>query len=157
MTRLECFSLFALRITIGWYFFYAGITKVLNPEWSAAGYLNNAKNFPGFYRWFASDEVIEITNLLNEWGITLVGIALLFGVAVRFSAAIGILLMLLYYFALPFPFPNAHAMIVDDHMIISAALLTLAILRAGRIYGLEAWLVNLPLATKYPLMRFVLG
>lgn len=157
MALFERLSLFALRIAIGWYFFYAGITKVLNPEWSAAGYLHHAKGFPEFYRWFASEGVLPITNILNEWGITLVGVALILGIMVRFSAFVGIFLMLLYYFALPFPFPNEHAMIVDDHIIISAALLVLAAFRAGRVWGLEAWCTHLPLCAKFPQLRKLLG
>lgn len=48
--KLEPISLLLLRATLGWLFFYAGLTKVLNPAWSAAGYLNGAKTLPDFYR-----------------------------------------------------------------------------------------------------------
>ena len=37
-------SLFFLRVFLGGLFFYAGITKVLDPSWTAAGYLKGAKN-----------------------------------------------------------------------------------------------------------------
>lgn len=50
MTQFQKISLFLLRISIGWLMFYAGITKVLNPEWSAAGYLKGAKTFVVFYQ-----------------------------------------------------------------------------------------------------------
>src|SRR3989338_8245125 len=99
------FVLFVLRITIGWYFFYAGITKVLNPDWSAAGYLNNAKTFPEFYQWLASASNIGWVNFLNEWGLTLVGIAFIFGVFTRWASLGGVLLMIMYYFPV-LQFPN---------------------------------------------------
>lgn len=41
--------LFILRLAMGWVMFYTGITKVLNPNWSAAGYLQGAKTFAGFF------------------------------------------------------------------------------------------------------------
>ena len=45
MATSQKFFLFLLRVSAGWMFFYAGITKVLNPQWSAEGYLKGAKSF----------------------------------------------------------------------------------------------------------------
>ena len=42
MTTSQKFFLFLLRVTAGWMFFYAGITKVLDPKWSAEGYLKGS-------------------------------------------------------------------------------------------------------------------
>ena len=39
MSRFQKMSLVLLRLGLGWLMFYAGITKVLDPSWSAAGYL----------------------------------------------------------------------------------------------------------------------
>ena len=96
------------RIAAGWLFFYAGITKVMNTEWSAAGFLGGAKTFPGLYAWFADSSIIGVVNFLNEWGLTLLGISLILGLFVRWSAWPGVALMVLYYFAgNNFPFvPN---------------------------------------------------
>src|SRR3989344_4050369 len=69
-------AVFLSRVALGILFFYAGIVKVLNPNWSAAGYLNSAKTFPGLYHWFASAGNIGWINFMNEWGLTLVGVAL---------------------------------------------------------------------------------
>lgn len=158
MTKFQKISVFLLRITMGWMFFYAGITKVLNPEWSAAGYLNGAKTFPEFYGWLASPSLLPIVNFLNEWGLTLLGISLILGVVVRLSASLGSVLMFLYYLAaLDFPYPNTHSFIVDEHIIYIAALLTLASLRAGRTWGLENWCSNLPICSKFPVLRKFLG
>ena len=33
----------ALRILVGWHFFYEGLTKLTAPSWSAAGFLKQAK------------------------------------------------------------------------------------------------------------------
>lgn len=158
MMQFQKFSLFLLRITLGWMFFYAGITKVLNPAWSAAGYLTGAKTFVGFYQWLASPGILPITNFLNEWGLTLIGIALILGIAVRFYSFFGALLMLLYYFPiLQFPYPNPHSYIVDEHIIYTAAFLALAAVRAGRVWGLENWCANLPICSRFPRLRNWLG
>jgi thiosulfate dehydrogenase [quinone] large subunit len=118
--------------------FYAGITKVLNPEWSAAGYLNEAKSFTGFFQSLTAPGVLPMVNFLNEWGLTLLGLSLILGLGVRLSGILGALLMLLYYFpVLDFPYPNAHSYIVDEHLIYAFALLVLSAWRAGRVWGLD--------------------
>ena len=61
-------SLAILRLAMGWLMLYAGITKVLNPEWSAKGYLTGAKTFTGFYQWLAGPEILPlIDKILPGW------------------------------------------------------------------------------------------
>ncbi|KKU77065.1 MAG: DoxX [Parcubacteria group bacterium GW2011_GWA2_47_8b] len=158
MTKYAQISLFLFRVTMGWMFFYAGITKVLNPEWSAAGYLNAAKTFAGFFHWLASPAILPITNFMNEWGLTLLGVSLILGIGVRLSSALGAVLMLLYYLPiLSFPYPNTHSLIVDEHIIYIAGLLVLGSLRAGRVWGLEKWCSGLPICSKFPKLREWIG
>ena len=131
---------------------------MLDPAWSAAGFLSGAKTFIGFYQWLATPAVLPITNLMNEWGLTLLGLALMLGVFVRLGAILGSVLMFLYYLPiLQFPYPNAHAFIVDEHIIYIAALLLLASLRAGRVWGLEEWCSRLPICSRFPKLRAWLG
>ena len=157
MTKSQKISLFLLRISLGWLFFYAGITKVFNPEWSAAGYLQGAKTFAGFYQWLLQPEILPIVNFLNEWGLTLLGVALILGVFVRLSSVLGAILMLMYYFpTLEFPYIG-HSYIVDEHFIYVLILLLFANLRAGRVWGLENWCSNLPICSKFPKLRNLLG
>jgi thiosulfate dehydrogenase [quinone] large subunit len=158
MTTVQKIFLFLLRVSLGWMFFYAGITKVMNPSWSAGGYLQGAKTFSDFYQWLASPQILPVVNFLNEWGLTLLGISLMLGVFVRLGSLLGALLMLLYYVPiLDFPYPNTHAYIVDEHVIYIFALLFLASIRAGRIFGLEQWCSSLPICSKFPRLRTFLG
>ena len=132
-------ALFALRLSLGWLFFYSGITKVFDASWSAAGYLAGAKTFPALFQWFASPANIGWVNFLNEWGLTLIGAALLAGLFVRLASFAGVLLMALYYLsALDFPYPNAHSFIVDEHVIYALILFFFAFSNAGVFYGLDA-------------------
>lgn len=158
MTKFEKWSLFLLRIGMGWLMFYAGITKLLDPNWTAAGYLNNAKTFTGFFQWFASAGNIGWINFINEWGLTLLGISLILGVGVRLSSILGAALMLLYYFpVLQFPYPNPHSFLVDEHIVYALILVFFAAVRAGRFLGLENWCSNLPICSKFPRLRNWLG
>ncbi len=137
------------RLSLGWLMFYAGITKVLDPAWSAAFYLKGAKLFPGFYAWLLSPSILPVVNFVNAWGLTLLGVSLILGVMVRLSAPLGALLMILYYLPiLDFPYPNAHAYIVDEHIIYAVLLLYFASVRAGRTFGLDAVLTKKSILSK---------
>jgi thiosulfate dehydrogenase [quinone] large subunit len=158
MTTFQKITLFLLRVSLGWMFFYAGITKVLNPNWSASGYLEGAKTFAGFYHWLLQPTILPTVNFINEWGLVLLGVSLILGVFVRISSALGALLMLMYYLPpLQFPYPNAHAFIVDEHIIYIAALSYLAAIKAGRVWGLENWCSNLPLCKRFSVLRRLFG
>ena len=157
MEQVQKISLFFLRVSLGWMFLYAGITKILNPEWSAAGYLKGAKTFAGFYQWLTQPEILPIVNFINEWGLTLLGASLILGIFVRLSGVLGAALMAMYYFPiLQFPYPNAHSYIVDEHIIYAAVLLFLAVIKAGRVWGLERWCSNLPVCQKVSWLRNIL-
>ena len=156
--KFQNISLFLLRISLGWLLFWAGITKIMDPSWSAAGYLKGAKTFVWFYNWLLSPGILPIIDFLNAWGPTLIGAALILGIAVRLSSVLGAALMLLYYFPiLDFPYPNPHSFIVDEHIIYGFALLALAAFRAGRAFGLENWCSRLPICSRYPKLRAWLG
>ena len=140
MTKLQKFSILILRLSLGSLMFYAGITKVMNPSWSAAGYLKGAKALSPFYNFLLTPSVLPVINFINEWGLTLLGISLIFGVFVRLSSALGIVLMILYYLPiLNFPYVGEHSYLVDEHIIYSAAFLLLMAFNAGRIFGIDGW------------------
>ena len=141
----------ALRIVLGWYMLFAGIEKILDPGWTAQGFLMGAKTFPEFYAWFAAPAQPWWVDPLNAWGITLIGVALLLGVFVRPAALAGAALMFLYYFPqVTYPFTLPHGFIVDDHIINAAAFLAIAFSPMARRYGLaqklqETFIARIPL------------
>lgn len=158
MGLFEKISLFLLRISLGFLFLYAGYTKVINPQWSAEGYMKGAKTFPEFYQWLLSPDILPVVNFVNEWGLLLLGVSLILGVGVRVSSLLGAVLMMLYYFpVLDFPYPNPHSFIVDEHIVYICSLLVLAALNAGRIWGLGKWCAALPLCSRFPFLRILLG
>lgn len=141
MTKFQKFSIFTLRVSLGVMMFYAGITKVMNPSWSAEMYIKGAKAFTPFYGFLLSPSILPIINLVNEWGLTLLGISLIAGIFVRLSSVLGIILMLLYYLPiLKFPFVGDHSYIVDEHVIYSLVLMMLIVFKAGRIFGIDGWI-----------------
>jgi thiosulfate dehydrogenase [quinone] large subunit len=101
--------------------------------------------------------MLPTVSFVNKWGLTLLGISLILGIGVRLSSILGAVLMLLYYFPLGFPYPDAHSFIVDDHIIYALVLIMFAVFKAGRTWGLEEWCSNLPICSKIPKYRSWIG
>jgi len=154
MSNYPRITLLLLRLSMGWLMFYAGITKVLDPNWSAAGYLENAQTFSSFYAWLAQPAILPFINFVNEWGLTLLGISLILGIFVRLSTIFGAVLMLLYYFpVLEFPLIGTHSYLVDEHVIYAIALLVLGALNAGQEWGLDERLADTKFFKKHRKLR----
>lgn len=150
MAQPNKLPVFLLRITLGWLFFWSGIKHVLDPEFSAAGYLSGAKALTGFYHWLSSPGILPITNALNEWGLTLIGLSLILGIGVRLAGRLGALMMILYWIPLG-------SFTVNNHIVYAASLLVLSSLRAGRVWGLESWCSGLPICSRFPRLRWWIG
>ncbi|MFH0756982.1 MAG: DoxX family protein [Bacteroidota bacterium] len=96
-------ALTIIRVAIGWHFLYEGISKLFLEGWTSQGYLANATGFlSGFYHWMAgSESLVRVIDVLNVYGLILIGLALFTGLLIRYASLAGILLLLLYYFAYP--------------------------------------------------------
>lgn len=105
--RFQLTTLVALRMLIGWHFLYEGLAKLTNPYWTSAGYLQESKGW--FSEYFlnlaANPAALTAADYLNQWGLFLIGLALLVGFLVRPAALVGVVMLLLYYLAAP-PFPG---------------------------------------------------
>ncbi len=130
-----------LRLTLGTMFFATGFVKVLDPLWSAAGYLKHAQTFAAFYGWLGSAQNAGWVSSLNAWGLTLIGLSLLVGALVRWSSVCGAAMMLLYYFPiLTFPYVGRGTFLFDEHIIFSLVFVLLFTVRAGEYFGLDSLL-----------------
>ena len=140
-----------LRVLIGWHFLYEGLVKVFNPDWTARPFLENSRwIFGDFFRWMIStDSGMWIIDFANEWGLTLIGLALILGIFTRIAAWGGVALLTLYYVAYP-PFggysygaPSEGAyMLVNKNLIEIFALIILAMTGAGHYFGLDKYRWN---------------
>jgi uncharacterized membrane protein YphA (DoxX/SURF4 family) len=148
-SNLSHYLITILRAAIGWHFLYEGLTKILAGNWSASGYLLGTSGFlSGFYHSLAQSPVLlKLVDLMNMYGLLLIGIALFIGLFIRFAAWAGIILLTLYYFAYP-PFGSplldlseGHLFIVNRQLIEALALLFI-LLSKDKGYNLDelfAW------------------
>ena len=144
-------ALVVLRMLVGWHFLYEGLAKVTNPMWTSVGYLQESQGwFSGWFQDLAINEgAIRVVDALNEWGLILIGLALLVGILTRTATVAGIVLLALYYLAAP-PLPGfEYAMptegsylIVNKVLVELAALVVILALPTGRQVGLDRLLVK---------------
>lgn len=146
MQRFQTGALVALRMLIGWHFLYEGLAKLTSPHWSATGYIAAAQGPLGefFNDLAASPTAVTVIDAVNAWGLTLIGLGLLFGLLARPAAIAGILALALYYAAAP-PFPSLEYsmpaegsyLIVNKVLIELAALVVLLAFPTSRRFGLD--------------------
>ena len=139
-------TLLTLRTIIGWHFLYEGLAKIYTPSWSAYSYLINSKwIFAGIFNWMAETPgVLKVVDLLNVWGLILIGLALFFGIFTRAASIFGICLLSFYYLATP-PFigmdfgvlAEGHYLIVNKNLIELVALIIFLVIPSNKIYGLD--------------------
>jgi thiosulfate dehydrogenase [quinone] large subunit len=142
-------ALVALRVMIGWHFLYEGMTKLINPNWSAASFLLESKwIFAGIFKGIAGNpSVLSIVNILNTWGLILIGLGLILGFLTRTATGAGMGLILLYYICNP-PFTGLYYaipsegnyLIVNKNLIEMAALFVLLLFPTGHIIGLDRFI-----------------
>lgn len=145
-TNAQYFALIACRVIIGWHFLYEGCVKLLNPEWSARGFLLDSSGmFESWFYWMANNEgVLTTINILNQWGLVLIGLALIIGLFSRFAALGGIAMLTLFYLSHPpligvdYLMPNEGSyLIVNKNLIELASLVVIYLFPTSRIIGLD--------------------
>jgi uncharacterized membrane protein YphA (DoxX/SURF4 family) len=139
------------RIMIGWHFLYEGLAKLMAPQWTSAGYLLQSHwILADWFHWIAqTPEVLKVVDLVNMWGLVIIGLALFFGAFTRIAALAGASLILLYYVANPplvgFLSENTsegHYLIVNKNLIEMGVLLGFVFVPRHLLYGLDRWVVR---------------
>lgn len=102
---LKLWPIVMLRVYTGLYFGWHGVSKIArgNFEEGMTGFLNNNLESAGtFYRTFI--ELVVLPNkglfaILVQWGELAIGIALVLGLATRYAAFSGVVMMLNFWLA----------------------------------------------------------
>ena len=144
-------ALTVLRALIGWHFLYEGLVKIYTPGWTARYYLLGASGplAPLFKGMARNESILFVVDILNEWGLILIGLSLFIGLLGRQGKLFGIALLLLYYMAYP-PFPILDATanvegsywIVNKNLIEMTALFVLFLFPTSHITGIDRFLFN---------------
>ncbi len=149
---IQLVSLTFLRVLIAWHFLYEGLVKLFSdPAWSAVSYLNGSVGplAPLFKSMAANTALLPIIDILNIWGLILIGLSLFVGLFSRLSIIFGIILLLFYYLAYP-PFAafdvnvalEGNYWIVNRNLIEIAALIVLYVFPTSKITGLDKFVFS---------------
>lgn len=163
------YAVLSLRLVMAYVFLSAGIEKLLAPGgWSSAAFLDPQSGFgvvqgnplAGFFAELSAQAAL--VDPLVVGGQILIGLALLFGVLVRFAVFWGTLQMLLFWAAawqggLLEGLPVAHGYVVDSTLVYALLLFGLGAVGAGRILGLDAHVEETDLVEQNPWLRYLLG
>jgi len=146
LSNVQMTTVVVLRVLIGWHFLYEGLSKLTAEGWSAQGFLMQSRGpFTELFRWMAADqERLALVNQLNMWGLTLIGLGLVFGCFTRLASASGMLVVFMYYMCNP-PFvgyfysipTEGSYLIVNKNLVELAALAVIFVTGSGRAAGLD--------------------
>ena len=134
----------AFRLLMGWTFFYAGAWQVMSPDFTVAAFLAHTKTFHDIYAPLTAPAIAPILTFLVSWGHLLIGLSLVSGLLVRVSGWFGVALLLTYWTAhMDFPYIETHVnFILDYHIVFATLTAWLAVVNAGRVWGLDGWLAG---------------
>jgi len=135
-----------VRILIGWLFLYEGASKLFASGWTSAGFLMESHwLLSGIFHWMAENPaVIKIVDLINIWGLILIGLCLFIGVFTRIASMTGAILLLLYFIANP-PFVGfigaftgeGHYLVVNKNLILIATLILIYFIPRHLFFGFD--------------------
>ncbi|MFB6184297.1 MAG: DoxX family membrane protein [Haloarculaceae archaeon] len=145
-----------IRVITGWWFFHAGITKIIESGFNY-GYA------PAFLKGMAGTSVGPFATWLagQAWllkpGVplfeTLIGLGLMLGALTRLAAFGGTFFMTLFWVG------NAgfgHGL-VTSNLLGLLLFLTMIVFATGRYYGLDAVIEKLDFVERHPRLRYLLG
>jgi thiosulfate dehydrogenase [quinone] large subunit len=146
-----------LRVVTGWWFFHAGVTKLIEDGLSysyAPIYLQGMEGTAlGPLPVWMGNNLGWLIEAMVPLGETLIGLGLLFGVLVRLASVFGAFFMTLFWVG------NAgfgHGLVNGDLM---GLLLfgTMIVFATGRYYGLDAIIERTEFVKNRPRLRYLLG
>ena len=148
-SRPQLILLVVLRVLIGWYFLYEGISKVLTPKWTSFGYLRDSKGIfaPLFNSFTENPSVMNIVDFLNIYGLIIIGLSLVLGAYVKIGSIGGIGMLVLYYLSHPALIdahyllrPEGTYMWVDKNLIMLCTLLVIIYFPTSMRIGLDRFI-----------------
>ena len=164
-------ALATLRVVLGLGFLYAGLEKIFDfagsgAAFTAAGFLKfgtagtlpasaeDAIVNPTHDLWISlagNESLLPFVNWLVVAGETAIGIALIFGIATRFSGVMGAILMgFITVAAWNFEFG-----LINETFLYAVVALYLAVVDAGAVYGVDGYLEKTEFVTKAPALRYI--
>jgi thiosulfate dehydrogenase [quinone] large subunit len=150
------------RLALGFVFLWGGIQKILTElsgRMATEAFLGGPSvangPFAGFFNGVAGNWTVEY---LVVYGELLIGLALIFGVLVRFASYSGIAMMTLFTVAMwPIADKPTDNPIVDVRTFYLTIFVMMVFLAPGRFLGVDRWLESTRFVQKHKRLTWLLG
>jgi thiosulfate dehydrogenase [quinone] large subunit len=128
---------------------YEGISKVLNPQWTSADFLQESQGvLSDLSNWILSNsDLLAAIDFFNIWGLVAIGLGLIFGILFKPAALIGSILIFIYYLSVPplvgyeYTLPSDGSnLIINKTLIEAIALCGLALFPTNKIFGFDFYI-----------------
>jgi thiosulfate dehydrogenase [quinone] large subunit len=154
---LTAYWLAVLRVVTGWWFFHAGVTKLIESGLNfgyAPIYLSGMEGtaLGGIPVWLGTN----MAPFVQAWvplGETLIGLGLLVGALVRLASLFGAMFMTFFWVGNA---DFAHGVVSGDFMGL-LLFVTMIVLATGRYFGLDALIERTAFVERHPRLRYLLG
>jgi len=148
-----------LRLIVGWWFMHAGLDKLLAGSFDAGWFVGGraaGTSLGPFVTLFADGAGLAFVNFMIPVGQLLIGVGLVLGALTRLAAFFGATLMIFFYFINGETGGWSHGVVTGDllGLLIFAMIATVG---AGRILGVDAYLLRTGVVQKYRRLRYLIG
>jgi thiosulfate dehydrogenase [quinone] large subunit len=155
----QAYWLVMLRFVAGWWMLHAGLDKLMNWPFDASWFVGGAAaatSLGPIVPLFADGAGLAFVNVMVPVGQFLIGLGLILGALTRTAAFFGAMLMLFFYFINGQTGGWAHGVVTGDllGLLIFAMIATLG---AGRVLGIDAYLVQTDVVKNNPRLRYFIG
>lgn len=147
-SNFQLVALVILRVLVGWYFLYEGLSKVFSQGWSSFGYLMDSQGiFSDMFKALAQNQVLmPVIDIVNIYGLIAIGLLLILGLFEKTAIVGAFTLLLLYYMSHPaimdatymLP-PEGSYLWVNKNVVMMGALIVLAAFPSARRVGLARY------------------
>lgn len=144
-----------IRLLVGWWFLHEGLNKYATPgAFSAGWFLEKTGTIVSpVLNAFAGGTTEAAVNIVVPIGELLIGLGLILGALTRTAAFFGAVMMFFLYFG----GEHWRRGLVNGDLLGLVLFVTIIIVGAGRVWGVDAYLEKSDLVHARPWLRYLLG
>jgi thiosulfate dehydrogenase [quinone] large subunit len=149
--------LVVLRLVVGWWLLHAGLDKLLSWPFNASWFLGGAAqgtSLGPLLAPFTDGILLTFTNIAIPVGQVLIGLGVMVGALTRLASFFGAFMMVFFYFINGETGGWAHGLVTGE--LLGLLLFAMfASLGAGRVLGIDAYLVETEFVDQHPKVRYL--
>ena len=148
-----------LRFVAGWWLLHSGLDKLMNWPFDASWFVGGAAqgtSIGPFVTMFSDGIALTFVNFAVPLGQFAIGLGLILGALTRTAAFFGAFLMMFFYFINGETGAWAHGVVTGELLgiVIFGMIATIG---AGRVLGIDSYLMKTNFVKNHPRLRYLMG